>query len=891
MRLRKRAPAGTSPPSGTRRRRVVRRGRVAALIALALPLSLTAGLSNSAQAADPACSVDYSANDWGSGFTANVTIHNEGTAALNGWTLTYSYSGNQRLAQGWNGRWSQSGQTVTVVNESFNATIPAGGSTSAGANFTYSGTNTAPTTFSVNGSVCGEEPVEDPAIVAAPTSLALQRGASGTVGLRLNAQPTSNVTVSVARTSGNSDLAISGPATRTFTPTNWNITQSVTIAAGTTGSGSAVFTASAPGHEPATFTVTQLGGGTGDGENEERFLSLYEQIKNPANGYFSPEGVPYHSVETLIVEAPDYGHETTSEAYSYLIWLEAQYGRITEDWGPFNAAWEVMEEYMIPEADEQPTNSFYDPSSPATYAPESTNPGDYPAELDNSIPVGDDPLANELSSTYNTDNIYGMHWLQDVDDIYGYGDACGGTSGEPTFINTFQRGPQESVWETVPQPSCEDFTYGGPNGYLDLFTGDASYAEQWRYTNAPDADARAIQAAYWANQWATEQGNASAIAGTVDKASRMGDYLRYAMYDKYFKRIGNCVGASACPAGTGKNSAHYLLNWYYAWGGALDTSAGWAWRIGSSYAHFGYQNPMAAYALSEDAALVPNSPTADDDWATSLDRQLEFYQWLQSAEGGIAGGATNSWEGHYGTPPAGTPTFYGMFYDEKPVYHDPPSNQWFGMQTWSMQRLAEYYYATNDSRAGTILDKWVEWVLSEVTIGTNGDYAVPATLRWSGAPDTWNASNPGDNSELHVEVTAHSQDVGVTGSLANTLSYYAAASGNTAAQEAAAGLLDALWANSDSKGISVPEPQAHFERFDDEIYIPPGWSGTMPNGDVIEPGATFESIRTFYHDDPNWGQVEDYLNGGPVPVMEYHRFWAQADIAIAMATYSNLFEV
>ena len=24
-------------------------------------------------------------------------------------------------------------------------------------------------------------------------------------------------------------------------------------------------------------------------------------------------------------------------------------------------------------------------------------------------------------------------------------------------------------------------------------------------------------------------------------------------------------------------------------------------------------------------------------------------------------------------PPAGTPTFYGMFYDEKPVYHDPPS--------------------------------------------------------------------------------------------------------------------------------------------------------------------------------------------------------------------------
>ena len=46
------------------------------------------------------------------------------------------------------------------------------------------------------------------------------------------------------------------------------------------------------------------------------------------NGYFSPEGVPYHAVETLLVEAPDYGHETTSEAYSYWMWLEAAYGTL-----------------------------------------------------------------------------------------------------------------------------------------------------------------------------------------------------------------------------------------------------------------------------------------------------------------------------------------------------------------------------------------------------------------------------------------------------------------------------------------------------------------------------------------------------------------------------------
>ena len=72
----------------------------------------------------------------------------------------------------------------------------------------------------------------------------------------------------------------------------------------------------------------------------------------------------------------------------------------------------------------------------------------------------------------------------------------------------------------------------------------------------------------------------------------------------------------------------------------------------------------------------------------SLTRQLQFYQFLQSNEGAIAGGAANSWAGRYAVPPAGDPTFFGMAYDVQPVYHDPPSNQWFGWQAWSMGRLA-----------------------------------------------------------------------------------------------------------------------------------------------------------------------------------------------------------
>ena len=113
-----------------------------------------------------------------------------------------------------------------------------------------------------------------------------------------------------------------------------------------------------------------------------------------------------------------------------------------------------------------------------------------------------------------------------------------------------------------------------------------------------------MQAGYWADVWAKQQGKGSDVSATVGKAAKMGDYLRYAMYDKYFKKIGNCVGPSTCAAGTGKDASSYLLSWYYAWGGATDTSAGWDWRIGSSHVHGGYQNPLAAYALAVAGSAV-----------------------------------------------------------------------------------------------------------------------------------------------------------------------------------------------------------------------------------------------------------------------------------------------
>ncbi|MBT8224051.1 MAG: cellulose 1,4-beta-cellobiosidase [Dactylosporangium sp.] len=972
-----------------RRRRVV-----AGLGATAVVAASLVAVAASPASAAAGCQVAYTTNDWPGGFTANVAITNLGDP-LSSWDLEFDFpDSSQQITQAWSSTYTQSGQHVTLSNMAWNGSLGTNASVNPGFNGSWSSSNPAPTSFTLNGVACTGQttgdntaptvsitspaanatftapatipimasasdpdagdsitkvefyrdgilagtsttapysytltavpvgdyslvakaydsagavgtsaavPVSvlvttDPHVVTSAASVTVPEGGTATFAIALSSAPTASTTVTVARTAGDSDITVSAGSSRTFTTSNWSTAQTVTLAAAEdedTTSDSATITATTAGYELATINAIESDNDAAGGTYVQEFTELYNKIHDPANGYFSPEGVPYHSIETLMVEAPDHGHETTSEAFSYYLWLEANHGRITEDWAPFNAAWDVMETYVIPNGTDYPQNSGYDPSSPATYAPEFDQPSSYPTPMDSSVTPGSDPLYNELSSTYGTNDIYGMHWLLDVDNVYGYG-KCGDGTTTPAYINTYQRGPQESVWETVAHPSCETFDYGSENGYLPIFIQDEQYAQQWRFTNAPDADARAVQVAYWALTWATEQGKASEVAATIDKAAKMGDYLRYAMYDKYFKQPG-CTSPD-CAAGTGKDASAYLLSWYYAWGGALDGS--WSWRIGSSHNHGGYQNPFAAWALSTVSELTPQSPTAQADWATSLDRQVDFMTWLQSSEGAIAGGATNSWEGAYGAPPAGTPTFYGMAYDEKPVYHDPPSNQWFGFQAWGVERLAEYYYATGDARAEAILDKWVSWALENTTVGSGGDFQIPSTLSWTGQPggDWADGTTSVDNSGLHVSVVDHTTDIGVAGSYAHLLTYYGVKANNTEALTAAKGLLDGILAHKDTQGVSVEETREDYDRFDDiwssgdeqGLYIPSGFSGTMPNGDEIAAGKSFLDIRSFYQDDPDWSKVQAYLDGGAAPTFNYHRFWAQTDVAVALADYGML---
>ncbi|GHJ44468.1 cellulose 1,4-beta-cellobiosidase [Catellatospora sp. TT07R-123] len=1096
------------------------RRRVALAATGLMVVALGAAIAAPAHAA-VACQVTYTkAWDNGSGFGANLTLLNQGDPWTS-WTLTYTWPGNQTGIQGWSANYSQSGQNVTATSLSYNGAVANGGSVGIGFNASYSGTNTDPTSFKVNGTTCGgTQPTVN--LVVSPTAVSVPEGGTATYAVRLSAQPSGNVTVTTAAGSGDTDLTVSSGASLTFTTSNWNTNQNVTLAAAEdadTTNGTRPFTVAATGLTSVTvnateadndttttqslvvsptsvsvpegstaafgvrlavqpagnvtvttaagsgdtnltvssgasltfttsnwntvqnvtlaaaedadttngtrpFTVASSGltsvtvnateadndttttqslvvsptsvsvpegstavvgvhlavqptgnvtvttaAGSGDtdltvssgasltfttsnwatnqnvtlaaaqdadstngtrpftvassgltsvtvtatevdDENTANayiteFTTQYNKLKDPANGYFSQEGIPYHTIETLLVEAPDHGHETTSEAFSFWIWLEAQYGRVTKNWTPFNNAWTTMETYIIPSAAAQPGQSTYNPSDPADYAPEALQPNGYPVPLSTSVVAGQDPLANELQTTYGNRNIYGMHWLLDVDDVYKYGTGrtaaeCGDSTQRVTYINTFQRGPQESTWETVAHPSCDTGRFAN---FPSLFI-QGSGTGQWRYTDAPDADARAVEAAYWALQWATAQGNQSQISATVSKAAKMGDFLRYAMYDKYFKTPG-CTSTS-CTPGSGKSSSNYLLSWYYAWGG--DIGGAWSWRIGSSHNHQGYQNPLAAYVLgsSGPTALRPQSPTAATDWDTSLTRQLDFYLWLQSAEGAIAGGATNSWNGNYSAPPAGTPTFYGMAYDVKPVYHDPPSNQWFGFQAWSLHRVAEYYYASGNAKAKAILDKWVAWAIANTTLGSGSNFSIPSDMTWTGQPsgNYSGGSGPAANPGLHVSVTKSGNDVGVAAAYARTLTYYAAKeNGSTlgnSAKATAKGLLDRLilLKANDTKGIVVPEVREDYNRFDDVwnsttqtgLYVPSGFSGMMGTGVPINSSSTFMSIRPFYATDPAWPAVQAYLNGtGPAPTFTYHRFWAQSDIAMAFADFGSLF--
>ncbi|AUG58471.1 hypothetical protein B9R14_05900 [Acetivibrio saccincola] len=89
-------------------------------------------------------SISVSENTWGGGATLNVTITNNGSTAVNGWTANLNFSGDVKVTSSWNANLNQSGSSVSVSNVDWNSTIQPGASVTFGFNISYSGSYSRP---------------------------------------------------------------------------------------------------------------------------------------------------------------------------------------------------------------------------------------------------------------------------------------------------------------------------------------------------------------------------------------------------------------------------------------------------------------------------------------------------------------------------------------------------------------------------------------------------------------------------------------------------------------------------------------------------------------------------------------------------------------------------
>jgi ribosomal protein S11 len=115
-----------------------------------------------AAAAAAGCAVTYATpSQWPGGFTANVTVTNLGDA-INGWNLTWAFTGGQQVQQAWSATVTQNATQVSATNMSYNAQVATNGTVSFG--FNGVGSASPPASFSLNGAVCtgGVDPVRDP---------------------------------------------------------------------------------------------------------------------------------------------------------------------------------------------------------------------------------------------------------------------------------------------------------------------------------------------------------------------------------------------------------------------------------------------------------------------------------------------------------------------------------------------------------------------------------------------------------------------------------------------------------------------------------------------------------------------------------------------------------
>ncbi|OEV39857.1 hypothetical protein HS99_0002955 [Kitasatospora aureofaciens] len=100
------------------------------------------------------CRVVYNRNEWSGVMVGNVTVVNNGLGQVNGWSLGFTFPGDNTITNTWNASVSQSGRSVNAQNVSYDATVPQGGSVQWGFRAAWSSSDADPSAFWFNGASC-----------------------------------------------------------------------------------------------------------------------------------------------------------------------------------------------------------------------------------------------------------------------------------------------------------------------------------------------------------------------------------------------------------------------------------------------------------------------------------------------------------------------------------------------------------------------------------------------------------------------------------------------------------------------------------------------------------------------------------------------------------------
>ena len=121
-----------------------------------------------------------------------------------------------------------------------------------------------------------------PDIVTDTPSVSVDEGSTNTFQVKLSEQPaTPSVSVTVSNTAGDADITVTGGSSLTFTTSNWNTYQTVTLSAAEdadTTDGSATITCSSPGANNRSVTAS---------ESDDDFTLT---VNNDGNGTTTPSG-------------------------------------------------------------------------------------------------------------------------------------------------------------------------------------------------------------------------------------------------------------------------------------------------------------------------------------------------------------------------------------------------------------------------------------------------------------------------------------------------------------------------------------------------------------------------------------------------------------------------